>query len=133
MKYLSLGMPKAIFPGFDLELRFNHGAAFSFLADETGWQRWFFVVFAIAVSIMLYFWLRRLPRSQKIEGIGLSLMLGGALGNLVDRIFFGYVIDFISVYIQKPNWTWPAFNIADSAICVGVALVMFALLRKPEK
>lgn len=132
MKYLTLGMPKAIFPGFDLELRFNHGAAFSFLADQSGWQRWFFVFFAVAVSIMLYIWLRRLSPKRQLEGIGFSLILGGALGNLIDRILFGYVIDFIAIYIRKPDWVWPAFNIADSAICIGVGFVMLSLLRKAE-
>lgn len=133
MKYLVLGTPKAVFPGFDLELRYNHGAAFSFLADATGWQRWFFVFFAIAVSILIYFWLRKLSPKEKLEGLGLSLILGGAIGNLFDRLIFGYVIDFISLYVQKPSWTWPAFNIADSAICIGVGLVMIAMLKKPEK
>jgi len=108
-------------------LAFNPGAAFSFLAGEDGWQRWLFTALAIGVSTMLAFWLSRTPRGDWRNALPLALIIGGALGNLVDRLRFGHVTDFIQVYWHE--WAFPAFNVADSAISVGaVLLVLFGFL-----
>lgn len=112
-----------VFPVLDLVLAHNRGAAFSFLSNESGWQRWFFSGIAAAVSVVIIYWLYRLPRDEKIVAIALSLVLGGALGNLWDRMIFGYVTDFILFHID--HWSFPAFNIADSAITVGAMLLIF--------
>lgn len=119
---LSYNDPLVLLPVFNLTLRYNTGAAFSFLADGSGWQRWFFVVLALAVSVFLVIWLRRLSRTAVWEALGLALILGGAIGNVIDRLLLGHVIDFIEVHYQ--HWYWPAFNIADSAITVGVAVLI---------
>jgi signal peptidase II len=119
--------PHAVIPGLlNWTLAFNTGAAFSFLHDAGGWQRWLFSALAITVSLVLIVWLRRLPRGDWRTALPLSLVIGGALGNLIDRVRFGHVTDFIEVYYGQ--WSWPAFNIADSAICVGaVLLIVFGL------
>lgn len=114
--------PLPVFSWFDLTLHFNRGAAFSFLSGAGGWQRWLFTGLALLVSVVLVFWLRPLQRSQWLLAGGLALILGGALGNLVDRIVLGHVVDFISVHYR--DWYFPTFNIADSAISVGAALVL---------
>ena len=101
----------------------NYGAAFSFLADQSGWQRWFFVVLASAVSAFIAVWLWRIRRDGPMVLVaGLSLVLGGAVGNLIDRIRLGYVTDFIQVWFG--NWAFPSFNVADSAITVGAAFLI---------
>ncbi|WP_339846185.1 signal peptidase II [uncultured Halopseudomonas sp.] len=118
---------------FSFTLAFNPGAAFSFLAGAGGWQRWFFTAIAVGVSAMLIIWMARLPRSRKLEPIALALILGGALGNLYDRIMHGHVVDFILVHWQQ-SWFFPAFNIADSAITVGAALLILDMfISKPAK
>jgi signal peptidase II len=119
---LVLHEPVPVFPGFNITLMHNTGAAFSFLSEESGWQRWFFTLIAIAVSAGIVIWLRRLSRDQRWLAAALALILGGALGNLYDRLTLGYVVDFIQVYYGK--WSWPAFNIADSAICVGAVILV---------
>lgn len=124
---LVLHQPVALFPGFNFTLMHNEGAAFSFLSDASGWQRWFFTVIAIVVSIGITIWLARLPKDQKLMAISLSLILGGAIGNVWDRILLGYVVDFIDVYYSQ--YHWPAFNIADSAISVGAAILILDSLR----
>ena len=102
----------------------NRGAAFSFLADAGGWQRWFFIILAVSVSTVIAVWLWRIRNSgQAILSAGLALVLGGAVGNVIDRIRLGHVIDFIQVLIV--NWPFPSFNIADSAITCGVVLILF--------
>jgi signal peptidase II len=111
----------------DFTLLYNKGAAFSFLADETGWQRWFFTTVSIGVSAMLVIWLTRLPRTAVLLPLALTLILGGAIGNLIDRILFGHVIDFISVHWE--NAYFPAFNIADSAITLGAILMGVDVIR----
>ncbi len=112
---------------FDLTLAYNPGAAFSFLADAGGWQRWFFTILATVVTIILVVWLKRLPAHEKLNAAALSLIIGGAIGNLIDRIAYGHVIDFLLVYYQQ--WSWPAFNVADSAISVGVVLMLLAMFH----
>ena len=105
----------------------NTGAAFSFLADSSGWQRWFFIGLGVTVSCVILVWLWRIRREgQIVLAAGLSLVLGGALGNVIDRIMHGYVIDFIQVLIL--GWPFPSFNIADSAITVGAAFLIFDAL-----
>ncbi len=116
---------------FDLVLVFNSGAAFSFLAGAGGWQRWFFVVLALGISAWIVAMLRRHP-GLRLQSLSLSLVLGGALGNVVDRLRFGAVADFLSFHVA--GWYWPAFNVADSAISVGVALLVWQQLmqKSPE-
>ncbi len=120
--YLVLYQPVPVFPGFNWMLAHNTGAAFSFLSDQSGWQRWFFSVIALVVSVGLVVWIKRLEISQRWLALALSLILGGALGNLWDRMTLGYVVDFIQVYYQQ--WAWPAFNLADSAIFLGAAILV---------
>jgi signal peptidase II len=116
-----------VIPGFlNWTLAFNTGAAFSFLADQQGWQRWLFSGLAIAISTVLARWLAHTPRRDWRTALPLALVIGGALGNLIDRVRFGHVTDFIQVYYQQ--WAFPSFNIADSAISIGaVLLVWFGL------
>lgn len=113
----------AVLPFFNLTYVRNEGAAFSFLSDAGGWQRWFFTLIAAAVSIVIAVWLSKLSKQQVKLSLALSLVLAGAIGNLIDRSIYGYVIDFFHLYYQ--NWHYPAFNIADSAICVGAALLIW--------
>ncbi len=121
-----------IFPSLNLVLAHNSGAAFSFLSDAGGWQRWFFTVIAIVVSIVIVVWITRLKQNELRLAVALSLVLGGAIGNVWDRIAHGYVVDFIDVYYGE--WHWPAFNVADSAICIGaVLLIIDALFNKEEQ
>ena len=123
----------ALMPNVNLTLMFNTGAAFSFLADSGGWQRWFFVVLALIVSGVLVGWLLRLPATERLHAAALALIIGGAVGNLIDRALLGHVIDFIQVYLPVIPLAifnpWPAFNIADSAITIGVVLLLLATLR----
>ncbi len=118
----------AVIPGFlNWTLAFNPGAAFSFLAGEGGWQRWLFAALAVGVSAVLVFWLARTARGDWRNAAPLALIIGGALGNLIDRLRLGHVVDFIHVHYQQ--WNYPAFNIADSAICIGaVMLIVFGLV-----
>lgn len=111
-----------LMPYFNLTYARNTGAAFSFLSDAGGWQRWLFAALAIVMSSFIGLWLKRLQAHETLMAVSLSLVLGGAIGNLIDRVAYGYVIDFLDVYYD--SWHWPAFNIADSAICVGVALML---------
>jgi signal peptidase II len=116
-----------VIDGFwEWQLAKNHGAAFSFLAGASGWQRWFFSVLAVGISALLVVWLRKMPRSHWIEALPFALIIGGALGNLVDRLRFGYVVDFIHWYWR--DYSWPVFNVADSAIVAGAALLVVASL-----
>ncbi len=118
-----LGDSFAVLPVFDIVRAHNSGAAFSFLADAGGWQRWAFSVLAVGVSIALVFWLRKLAlATQGLLAFGLVLILGGAIGNVIDRVEHGYVVDFLSVHWGSHYF--PAFNIADSAITIGAVLVI---------
>ena len=119
---LELHQSVAVFPFLAIRKIYNSGAAFSFLSDASGWQRWFFIVLALLVVSVLTVWLYRLQKNQLRLALALSLVLGGAIGNLVDRVFYGYVIDFIDVYYA--SWHWPTFNIADSSITIGAALLL---------
>jgi signal peptidase II len=113
----------------------NTGAAFSMLAGASGWQRWFFTILGIVVSVVLMIWLRRIRASeQTLLAIGLSLVLGGALGNVIDRVWLGYVIDFVHVHWDRIGFSFAAFNVADSAITIGAAcLLLDAFLEgKPQ-
>jgi signal peptidase II len=121
----------ALLPFFNLTYVHNTGAAFSFLSEAGGWQRWLFAGLAVVMSSAIGIWLSRLQKHETLMALALSLVLGGAIGNLIDRIAYGYVIDFLDVYYQ--TWHWPAFNVADSAICVGVGLMLlesFGIGRK---
>ncbi len=111
-----------VFPGFNLTLMHNTGAAFSFLSDAGGWQRWFFIVLAAGISIFIVIWMKGLDASKHWLLLALAMVLGGAIGNVIDRIYLGYVIDFIEVYYSE--YYWPAFNIADSAITVGAIMLI---------
>lgn len=125
---LEMYQPIAVMPMFNWTLMHNTGAAFSFLANEGGWQRWFFAVIAIVVSVVIVLWIKRLQQHEKLQAIALALILGGAIGNVIDRIWFGYVVDFVDVYYG--NMHWPAFNIADSAISIGVVLIIIDSVRE---
>ena len=120
----------ALLPSLNFTLVYNTGAAFSFLADAGGWQRWFFLVLSLVIGVVLVVWLRRLRKGETTTAVALSLILGGALGNAIDRALHGHVVDFIDVYYR--GWHWPAFNIADSAICVGAGLLMLTSLRQDQ-
>lgn len=125
---------------FNLVLAFNTGAAFSFLSDAGGWQRWLFAGLASVVCVVLTVWLARLGRGERVAAAGLALVIGGAVGNLVDRLRLGHVVDFLDFYhASLAGWPgfsahghWPAFNIADSAITAGVALLVVGSLRRAD-
>lgn len=127
---MSLHQSIAIFAHFNITYAHNYGAAFSFLSEAGGWQRWFFAILAIVISISLMIWLKRLKNDETLLAIALSLILGGAIGNIIDRVFYGYVIDFLDVYYQQ--YHWPVFNIADSAICIGAALMLYESFLNKE-
>lgn len=119
--------PVPVAPFLNLTLVYNPGAAFSLLSDAGGWQRWFFAIFSGLVALLLLVWLHRLPRDQVWLPIAFSLILGGALGNLWDRLTLGFVVDFIDVYYG--TWHWPAFNVADAAISTGAVMLLLSALR----
>jgi signal peptidase II len=121
-----------LLPVLELMRLHNEGAAFSFLSTAGGWQRWVFIGLGVAVSGGILIWLRRLPaKGQSLLAAGLSLILGGALGNVIDRVLFGYVIDFIRVHYE--DYYFPAFNVADSAISVGAALIILDNLLELDR
>ena len=111
-----------LLPFLALRKAYNYGAAFSFLGDASGWQRWFFIILALVVIAILVAWLQRSPPGDSRVRVALMLIIGGAAGNVVDRLVYGYVIDFIDVFYG--SWHWPTFNIADSAISVGAAILL---------
>jgi len=116
----------AVTPFLKFSLAFNTGAAFSILRDAGGWQNLFFVVVAIVISVVILFMIRRLGTNDVQVAVALMLVLGGALGNVIDRVRYGYVVDFIDVYYRA--WHWPTFNIADSAISIGAVLLVLDAL-----
>ncbi len=128
---LEYARPVPVFSWFNLTLHYNEGAAFSFLSNAGGWQRWLFTGLALVVSLVLAAWIWRLPRGQVLLGTALALVLGGALGNAIDRLLLGHVVDFISVHYAGRYF--PTFNIADSAISVGAVLLLFDGFRGGER
>ncbi|MCK5002404.1 MAG: signal peptidase II [Gammaproteobacteria bacterium] len=135
----------AAMPNLNWNLMYNEGAAFSFLSDAGGWQRWFFIGLSSAISLFLYFWLKQTSNEKKLLSAGLALILGGAIGNLIDRALYGHVIDFIQYYYHAdaclPGFSlwklstgslclWPAFNIADAAISLGAALLLIDMIKE---
>ncbi len=118
--YLSGSHVKTLLPVLDFSLAFNRGAAFSFLNSASGWQNVFFVTLAIVFSLAMAIWILR--NSHAGQNVSVALIIGGALGNVVDRLHYGYVIDFIDLHIGQ--YHWPTFNVADSAICVGVCILL---------
>lgn len=119
---LSYGQPVPVLPVLNMTLHYNTGAAFSMLSDAGGWQRWFFTAIAVGVSSYLLVWLMRLRREQWLLSLSLAMIIGGALGNLIDRLALGHVVDFISVHWGASYF--PTFNIADAAISVGAVLLV---------
>lgn len=128
---LNFREPVAVMPMFNFTLVYNEGAAFSFLSNAGGWQRWFFIVLSSVISIVLIIWLGRIKVSEKIETLAIAMILGGALGNLIDRAIYGHVIDFVDWYYKEHHW--PAFNIADSAITVGAILLIYNSFKHHDK
>jgi len=120
---LGYHQPVPVMPMLNMTLSYNPGAAFSFLGNAGGWQRWLFSGFALVVSVVIIIWLRRLPAAERWMRWALALLLGGAVGNLIDRLWHGHVIDFIHVYFQQ--WNYPIFNVADMAITVGACMILF--------
>jgi signal peptidase II len=121
----------SVVPFFNLTYVHNTGAAFSFLSEAGGWQRWFFAALAIVMSVIMTIWLTKLKEHETLLAVALSLILGGAIGNLIDRLAYGYVIDFLDVYYG--TYHWPAFNIADSAITIGVALMLIESFKSQDE
>lgn len=120
----------SVIPMFNLTYVRNYGAAFSFLSDAGGWQRWFFTTIAIVVSVVLLVWLRKAKKNEVLEPVAFALILGGALGNVTDRLIYGYVIDFLDFYYKSAHY--PAFNIADSAIFLGAACLIYGAFFHKE-
>ncbi len=130
--HLDYGRPQEVFSWFNLTLAHNTGAAFSFLDQAGGWQRYFFTIVASGVSVALIIWLFVMPRNQRLLAFSVALILAGALGNLYDRVTLGYVVDFISVHYG--GYYFPAFNLADSAISVGAAcMILDSLLHRDAR
>jgi signal peptidase II len=129
-KTFAYGQSKTLTSFFNLVLAYNKGAAFSFLAAEGGWQRWLFSAIALGAALFILFLLKR-HAGQRLFCTALALVLGGALGNLIDRVVYGHVIDFLDFHVG--GWHWPAFNIADSAICIGAALFIIDELRRVNR
>lgn len=130
LNHIEIGQTIYVAPFWNWVLTYNPGAAFNFLADQPGWQRWFFAVLALGVSGWIALELRK-HSAQKLLSLALALVMGGALGNVIDRIRFGAVVDFIQWHAA--GWYWPAFNVADSAITVGAILLAFSTLTATDK
>lgn len=120
-----------VFPGFKLTLAYNRGAAFSFLDAPSHWQVYLFILISIVVCVFLGFALQRLKTSQVWLCVALAFIIGGAIGNLIDRLTLGYVIDYFLLYVG--SWSWPAFNVADSCICIGAVMLIIDMLLKKRK
>lgn len=131
VKLLPFGYPGVeITPFFNLVHVYNKGAAFSFLADQGGWQRWFFAVLAFAICGLLIHWLRKQSVTERWSGIAYSLIIGGALGNVFDRLVLGHVVDFLDFYWGRAHW--PAFNLADTFIFIGAAMIVLDGFRSSK-
>ncbi|MFC0323363.1 signal peptidase II [Gallibacterium melopsittaci] len=120
-----------ILPIFNLTYVRNYGAAFSFLADHSGWQKYFFVLIALVISGLLLFWLWRSPRTKTLVNSAYALIIGGALANMVDRLYHGFVVDFLDFYWQI--YHYPVFNVADISICVGAGLMILDYVKNERK
>ena len=131
VKLLPFGYPGLRSPLLQPGPCLQQGAAFSFLADQGGWQRWFFAVLAFAICGLLIHWLRKQSVAQRWSGIAYSLIIGGALGNVFDRLVLGHVVDFLDFYWQRAHW--PAFNLADSFIFIGAAMIVLDGFRSEKK
>lgn len=131
MNSFSLYESVPLMPSLNFTYVHNLGAAFSFLADAGGWQRWGFAIFATLVSFGLVAMMRAQAANLVRLNLAYALILGGAIGNLIDRVLYGYVVDFIDFYVG--NWHWPAFNIADSAICIGASLMILDAFMQPKE
>lgn len=129
--WLGYAQPVEVLPVLNWTLLHNKGAAFSFLSDAGGWQRWFFTAISVVVSLLFTVWMWRTPPTQVLMRVSLALIIGGAIGNLIDRVLLGYVVDFISVHWQQ-QYFFPAFNLADSAITVGAGLMILDIILHPE-
>lgn len=129
-QYLLYGQSEAVTRYFNLVMVYNKGAAFSFLSDQPGWQRYFFTAVSVIASLFILWMLRRNP-TQRMFCWALALILGGAVGNLIDRIAYGHVIDFLDFHIG--GWHWPAFNVADSAITLGAILFVLDEFRRVNR
>lgn len=130
LKNMALYDSIQIVPFFNFTYVQNHGAAFSFLSDAGGWQRWLFTGIAVFVSVLIVWWLKQTKRDQILLPVSFALILGGALGNLYDRLAYGYVVDFLDVYYQ--TWHWPAFNIADCSIFLGAMGLLIDAFKNPD-
>ena len=117
-----------ILPFFNLLYVHNYGAAFSFLSDQEGWQRWLFSAIAFGVTGLLTYWMSKLPATEKWNNIAYALIIGGAVGNVFDRIVHGFVVDYLDFFWGSHHW--PAFNLADSTICIGAAMIILDGFRK---
>lgn len=127
MHTMVFGQSITLLPFFSLYYTDNYGAAFGFLSQESGWQRWFFVLLALTVAVFVAHWLMNLSQKEKVKALGLALLLGGAIGNVIDRIVYGFVVDFFHFHVG--NWSWYIFNVADSAICVGAGLLLLSGMK----
>ncbi|CAK9883989.1 MAG: Lipoprotein signal peptidase [Candidatus Erwinia impunctatus] len=130
MNNFALHESMPVTPFLNLFYAHNYGAAFSFLADKGGWQRWFFAAIAVGIVVVLLVVMYRLPHTNRLNNIAYSLVIGGALGNLFDRTYHGFVVDFIDFYIG--DWHFATFNIADCGICIGAALVILDGFISPQ-
>lgn len=131
---LSLYESIELLPILSLTHLHNTGAAFSMLADASGWQRWFFIVLGIVVSVVLMVWLRRIQSNeQTLLAVGLALILGGALGNVIDRVWLGYVIDFVHFHWDRVGFSFAAFNVADTAISIGAGCLLLDAFMEGRK
>lgn len=130
IRYLYFGEPVEVTPFLNWTLDYNYGAAFGFLNKSGGWQRWFFILIAVVVCAVIVAWLMKLPRKNNFQAFALSLILGGALGNLWDRIFHSYVIDFI--YFHIAAWHFAIFNLADAAVTIGAILFALTFFSKED-
>jgi len=129
-QFLLYGQSETITSYFNLVMVYNKGAAFSFLSDQPGWQRYFFTAVSVIASLFILWMLRRNP-TQRLFCWSLALILGGAIGNLIDRIAYGHVIDFLDFHVG--GWHWPAFNVADSTITVGAILFVLDEFRRVNR
>ncbi|ART80062.1 signal peptidase II [Oceanisphaera avium] len=129
--YLDFGYPGvSLAPFFNLVHVYNPGAAFSFLADQDGWQRWFFAGLAAAVTVLLSVWMAKLPKAARWLPAAYALVIGGAIGNVIDRLMLGHVVDFLDFHVHA--WHWPAFNLADSFIFIGAVMIIIDSLKKDK-